>query len=356
MTRRQAERVAWMIGSVGLFGAAIGWFVAPAAFPYAWLAALTAWLGWPIGCMGLLLIHALTGGDWGYATRPQLVAGMLTLLLLLPPGLIPLIIVSPALYSWLRPEVAAHLDNGFYLNSLSFVVRSVVYLTVWFGLSLLILGALRKEGTDLRLARIAPAGLMLLAITVTFAAIDTTMSLDPHFVSSAYGLIEIAEMGLLALSVSIFAAVIGVPPDAGTLRSLGRLLLALLILWAYLDFMQLLIVWQSDLPNEAPWYISRSTGGWAFAAALVAGGHFALPFLALLSPKVQSSRRGIGCVTALLILSEIVRNWWLVVPASGKGLGIVDVVAMLGVIGIAAALALRAPLMPWVPEQVRRHV
>jgi hypothetical protein len=356
MTRRQAERVAWMIGSVGLVGAAIGWFVAPAAFPYSWLAALTAWLGWPIGCMGLLLIHALTGGDWGYATRPQLVAGMLTLLLLLPPVLIPLIIVSPALYSWLRPEVAAHLDNGFYLNSPFFVARGVVYLTVWFGLSLLILGALRKEGTDLRLARIAPAGLMLLAITVTFAAIDTTMSLDPHFVSSVYGLIEIAEMGLLALSVSIFAAVIGVPPDAGTLRSLGRLLLALLILWAYLDFVQLLIVWQSDLPNEAPWYISRSTGGWAFAAALVVGGHFALPFLALLSPKVQSSRRGIGCVTALLILSEIVRNWWLVVPASGKGFGIVDVVATLGVIGVAAALALRAPLMPWAPEQVRRHV
>jgi hypothetical protein len=113
-----------------------------------------------------------------------------------------------------------------------------------------------------------------------------------HFLD---GLIEIAEMGLLALSVSIFAAVIGEPPDDEKLRSLGRLLLALLILWAYLDFMQLLIVWQSDLPNEASWYISRSTGGWGIAAALVAGGHFVLPFFALLSPKVQRSRRGIGC-------------------------------------------------------------
>jgi len=64
------------------------------------------------------------------------------------------------------------------------------------------------------------------------------MSLDPRFASSAYGLIAIAEMGLLALSVSIFAAVIGEPPDDTTLRDLGRLLLALLILWAYLDFMQ----------------------------------------------------------------------------------------------------------------------
>ena len=63
-------------------------------FPHAWLAALTAWLGWPLGCMGLLLIHALTGGRWGYAMRPQLVAGMSTLLLLLP-ALIPLLMVLP---------------------------------------------------------------------------------------------------------------------------------------------------------------------------------------------------------------------------------------------------------------------
>ena len=102
MTRRQGELMAWMIGGVGLVGAAIGWIVAPAAFPHAWLAAVTAWFGWPIGCMGLLLIHALTGGPWGYATRPQLVAGMSTLLLL-PPALIPLTIVLPRLYPWLRP-------------------------------------------------------------------------------------------------------------------------------------------------------------------------------------------------------------------------------------------------------------
>ena len=76
MTRHQAERAAWMAGATGLLGAAIGWLVAPAAFPHAWLAALTAWLGWPLGCMALMLIHALTGGRWGYAIRPQLVAGM----------------------------------------------------------------------------------------------------------------------------------------------------------------------------------------------------------------------------------------------------------------------------------------
>ena len=111
MTRLEAERIAWITGGTGLAGAAIGWLFAPAAFPHAWLAALTAWLGWPVGCMGLLLIHALTGGRWGYAIRPQLVAGMRTMLLLLP-AVIPLLIVLRTLYPWARPDVVAHLGNG----------------------------------------------------------------------------------------------------------------------------------------------------------------------------------------------------------------------------------------------------
>ena len=354
MTRPNAEHAAWAAGGIGLTGVVVGSIVAPAAFPHAWLAALTVWLGWPIGCMGLLLIHALTGGRWGYTIRPQLVAGMSTLLLLLP-ALVPLLLVLPTLYPWARPDAASHIENRFYLNLPFFLGRGVIYLIVWFGLAGLILRAFRLDMTDARLARIAPPGLILLAITVTYASIDATMSLDPRFASSAYGLIAIVEMGLLALSVSMFAAVAGPPLDNGTLPVLAKLLLGLLILWAYLDFMQMLIVWQSDLPNEAPWYVVRSTGGWGVAAAVVAGCHFVLPFFALLSPRLQRSSRGIACVTALLILGEIVRGWWFVVPPSGRSLGAVDILAMLGLIGIAAAFALRAPLLPGMPEIVRRH-
>jgi hypothetical protein len=354
MTRPQAERAAWMAGGIGLIGVIVGSTFAPAAFPHAWLAALTLWLGWPLGCMGLLLIHALTGGRWGYAIRPQLVAGMSTLLLLLP-AIIPFLLVLPTLYPWARPDAAAHLDNQFYLNLPFFLGRGFVYLIVWFGLAALILRALGGDSPEVSLARIAPAGLIVLAITVTCSAIDATMSLDPHFASSAYGLIAIAEMGLLALSVSVFAATLGPPLDEETLGVLGKLLLGLLVLWAYLDFMQVLIVWQSDLPNEASWYLIRSTGGWGVVAAAVAACHFVLPFFALLSSRLQRSPRGIACVTALLILSEIVRGWWLVVPASGRSFGPVDILAMLGLLGIAAALALRAPLLPGMAAIGRRH-
>jgi hypothetical protein len=354
MTPQRAERAAWAIGGIGGIGAAIGWLVAPAEFPHAWLAALTAWLGWPLGCMGLVLVHALTGGRWGHTLRPQLIAGMITLPLLLP-ALVPLLIVLPALYPWARAETASQLHNQFYLNLPFFAGRGILYLIVWFGLGGLILRALRGPDPERGLARLAPAGLILLAMTVTYAAIDTTMSLDPQFASSAYGLIAIAEMGLLALAVSMFAATFNPALDEDSTESLGRLLQGLVVLWAYLDFMQVLIVWQSDLATEAPWYVLRTTGGWGVVAGGVAAGHFILPFFALLLPGVRRSRRGIAIVTALLILSAVVRSWWLVVPASGRGFAPDDVLAMLGLLGIAAAVALRAPSLPAMAEAVRRH-
>ena len=354
MTRRRAEQLAWAVGGVGVAGTVLGWVSTPAGFPHAWLAAVAVWMGWPLGCMGLLLIHALTGGRWGYAIRPLLVCGMATLPLLIP-VLVPLATTLPALYPWARSGAALNLDNRFYLNLPFFVGRVVVYLIVWFGLAGLILQSLRRPASELALARLAPAGLIVLALTVTYAAIDMTMSLDPRFVSSVYGMIEISEMGLMALSVSVFAAALGLPPDEDTMHSLGRLLLGLVILWAYLDFMQVLIVWQSDLAGEAPWYVVRSSGGWGIAAGVVAVGHFMLPFFALIWPQVQRSRRGIAAVAALLVLSAIVHGWWLVVPASGRGFGLLDVLAMLGLLGIAAAFALRAPLLPMMPNGVRSH-
>lgn len=354
MTRGAFEFLVWSIGILGSAGAAVSAMIAPAAFPHAWLAATVAWMSWPIGCMGLLLIHALTGGNWGYAIRLQLVSGMSTLALA-PFALIPLALVAPRLYLWFDPSISARMANGFYLNLPGFVARCVVYLGVWFALARVIARALRGEGADARLARIAPLGLMLLALTVTFASIDAIMALEPRFASSVFGLLRIVETGLLALSVSVLGAVFGQSRSEMD-SALGRLLLALIILWIYLDFVQLLIVWQSDLPHEASWYLKRWSGGWGVTAGLVVLLHFALPFALLLSPRLQGSRSAMALIAGLLAVAAILRCWWLVLPASSASFSIVPVLAMLGVWGIAAGFALRASRAAWrAPQGVRRN-
>jgi hypothetical protein len=334
MIRDRLERTAWIIGGIALLVSMLGWATQPDGFAFAWLAALTAWIGWPLGCLALLLTHALTGGRWGETIRPQLLAGIATLPLLLP-AILPIVFLMHHLYPWLRPDEAAKLTNHFYLNAPFAGIRGACYLITWFALAALTMRAVRRGAS---LIVIAPIGLILLGLTVTFAAIDATMSLDPHFVSSDYGMIAAAEAGLFALSICVFASTLNPATPASALDDLGRLLLGLVILWAYLDFVQLLIVWQSDLPHEASWYIERDSKGWGTIAAIVAIGHFLLPFFALMSPALRRSRRGIAGVAALLIVMEILRAWWLVLPASGRGANVTDVAAMLTLASLSTAL------------------
>lgn len=336
------ETSAWLVACAGIAGSATGWALRPAEFPHAWLAALAFWIGWPIGSLALIFIHALTGGRWGDAIRPALALGVATLPLALPLGL-PLLFVLPMLYPWMHPAIAAQLGNRFYLNEPFFYSRWLCYAIVWLGLALWVLRILKRRDCEAILYRLAAPGLILLALSVTFAAIDFTLSMDPHFKSSIYGMLMCCESVLLALSVAVMVRSLGSRAQTPQInRDLGRLLFALLVLWTYLDFMQILIVWNSDLSDEAAWYLMRLKGEWLTIAVLIAACHFLLPFFALIWPQVQRSRVALGSVAALLVLIEAVRAWWIVIPAAARGLSWLDLAAMTAMLGLAAIFALRA--------------
>jgi hypothetical protein len=320
----RAERYGWIAGGVGLLLSLLGWIVEPRVFPHAWLAAFYSWMLWPLGSMALILTHALTGGRWGEAARPGLLAGVSSLPLLVP-AMVPLLCTMPTLYSW--AQAGAHMPNGFYLNPPAFAARGVLYLLVWFGLALVILASERR-GAALRF--LAAPGLIVLAVSFSFAVIDLTMSLE-DFTSTIYAMTEAASAGLLALAI---ATLIGLAfADDKARDDLGKLLLALVVLWTYLDFMQLLIVWESDLASDGPWYLRRTDGYWSSVMALIEIGRFVVPFFLLLSPGGRRSKRVLGAACMLIVVTGILRGWWLVLPAAhhaaGRGIGWIDFAAML---------------------------
>src|ERR1700712_714750 len=177
------ERTAWAIGGIGLAAAVFGAFLRPDAFAFAWLSALTVCLRWPLGCLGLILVHALTGGRWRMPIRPWLLLGIGALPLLLP-AIVPVLLLAPTLYPWARAGAGGGLDNGFYLNVPFATARWILYLIVWFGVGGL---AVRRLRADVSIYGLAPPGLILLGLTANFAAIDALISLDPHFNSSEFG-------------------------------------------------------------------------------------------------------------------------------------------------------------------------
>ncbi|MFW7269054.1 hypothetical protein ACMAUO_13930 [Gluconacetobacter sp. Hr-1-5] len=331
--RLRIEGVAWAVAVLAGLAVLGGLVWMPHAVYRPWLGACAAWLGWPLGSMALMLAHALTGGRWGEILRPALRAGVATLPLGLP-ALAVLLAGAGDLYPWLHGEGAAHAANRFYLNPPFALLRIALYAGIWGTLGVL---CLRGRG----LARIAPVGLILLALTFSFASIDLTESLDPRFNSSAYGLIASAGAGLLALALAML--LVGARrPDREALRGLARLLLGLTVLWAYLDFMQFLIIWQSNLPVEAAWYGRRLHGGWGGVAVAIVLLHFLLPFALLMLAPLQVRRPVVLGAASLLVAMEVVRNLWLVLPGQASVSVLLTLASLLLFGGAGVALCIRA--------------
>ena len=100
-------------------------------------------------------------------------------------------------------------------------------------------------------------------LTVTFAMVDWTMSVNPHWFSTMWGLLYMVGQGAVGAWRSRSSMLIMLSQIAPLnrvvtphhLHDLGKLLFAFLMLWAYLSFSQFLIIWSANLVEEIPHYL-----------------------------------------------------------------------------------------------------
>jgi hypothetical protein len=348
-SNRRLTIAAGLIGVAGLVLAAIVGLANPAAFFRAYLLGYTFWLGLGLGCLGVVLVQFLTGGNWGLATRRVCEAGTATLPMMAV-LFVPVLLGLPQLYAWARPaDVAADpvlQHKAVYLNVPFFVIRSVVYLVVWVVLAVLIRRwSARQDRTNdrsvlRRLQTLSIIGALLLAVTVTFAAIDWLMSLDADWYSTMYPPMVAMSFMLLALAFGVVVVAIfgsGWPLGAmltpGIFNDLGSLLLAFTMLWGYLEYFQYLLIWAGNLSDEIPWYVSRSEGGWLPVAVGIGAVGFLLPWYLLLFRPLKRNRRTLAAIAGLLVVMQLVNVFWMVEPPFAPSGPVVDWLDALAVIG-----------------------
>ena len=246
-------------------------------------------LGWPLGSIALLLIHALTGGRWGEAVRVPLLLGVVTLplvLLRLCPGRAS---CFPALYPWVHHDVAEQLYNTWYLN-VAVLRRPRRWSTSWSGSASPVVALLGGLGRGALLRRVAPPGLILLALTATFAAIDLTASLDPEYNSSVYGMLTGTGMVLLALSIALLFAV---PAARGaSARRSGQAAARALHPLGLSRLRPDAVIWSSNLAHDAPWIERRFDGFWGWSFGVMAVLHALWRAAPARHPRLPADRRG----------------------------------------------------------------
>jgi hypothetical protein len=325
------QRGSLIVGMVGLLLSALGLFFDAAQFFRSYLQAFVFWNGVAVGCLGLMMLHNLSGGAWGIVIRRLLESGMRTLPFMLI-FFLPLLFGMNALYEWARPEALAEdpllQQKSAYLNVPFFILRAAVYFVLWIGAAHLLTKWSRDHDRTAdprffqRLRILSAPGLILYALTVTFASIDWMMSLEPHWFSTIYG---IHFMGGHALSAFAFAILLasrlaGEEPLAAVVRpshfqDLGNLMLAFVMLWAYFAFSQWLIIWSGNLPEETSWYAHRTRGGWEWIALTLMVFHFFLPFLLLLLRTIKRRAQLLGIVAAAILFMRLIDIYWYTAPA-----------------------------------------
>ena len=316
-------------------------FIEPQQFYRAYLLGFMLWLGVALGSMAILMIRHLTGGGWGMVIRRILGAAMRTAPLLAV-LFIPVIFGIHKLYIWAQPldqiadkHLREHLEDitKTYLTTSGFIYRAIFYFAIWNLLSFL-LSKWSKE-TDhpgspdhtSRFKAIAGPGLILYGFTISFAAIDWVMSLDPSWISTIFGLvILIGEV----LSAMCFAVVVerilfNYKPMSEMLKpdfvhDHGKWMLAFLMMWAYFNFSQWLIIWAGNLPSEITFYMTRLHGGWASIGFILVLFGFAVPFAILLSRPFKRNIRRLVWLAVWLLLMRYIDLFWIIEPNFSKTL------------------------------------
>jgi hypothetical protein len=327
------QQRALIVGAIALIAGAVGAATNIDQFFASWLIGFLFCLSLSLGCLGLLMLQHVSGGQWGMVGRRAFEAGsrLLPVVALL---FVPLLFGMPKLFVWARPEAVASSHvlqmKAPYLNVSFFVVRAVVYFLFWMLLVVLLnrWSAAQDNGEgvtkldSVRYRKVSAPGLLFLVITVTFASIDWVMSLEPEWFSTILGLLWIVGYGLtgLAFTIIVLEAIHRDNP-AGSLvtprhfHDFGKLLLAFVMLWAYLSFSQFLIIWAGNLPEEIPWYIERIRGSWGAIAIALVVFHFFVPFGLLLSADLKKKSNLLQKLAWFILVMRLVDLIWYVSPA-----------------------------------------
>lgn len=308
-------------------------------------------LSYLVGYMGVLgialcalfftMIQHITRAGWSVSVRrlAENMAGTLPFMLLL---FIPVILSVSHIFGhwwgvWNLEEGAEGYDaiisgKSGYLNPTFFFIRVAIYFAVWIGLATFFRKNSMKQdesgdpAISMKLSRVAAPGLLLFALSITFAAFDWIMSIDPHWFSTIFGVTYFAGgfMSFLAFTIllSKWLNKKGYYKEAINTEhyhDLGKLMFSFMVFWTYTNFSQYMLIWYANLPEETHWFDHRSEHGWGTIGTVLIIGHFLFPFVFLLSRNVKRHKLGLPIGAVLMLLVHCLDMQFLILPSGMHG-------------------------------------
>ena len=250
-------------------------------------------------------LQYVTGASWSVAFRrvPEALSSLLPFAGL---SFLLVLVVSPFLYPWFH-NVSGEAEPTFWFKQLwltpaFFIVRSLVYLSLWIGFSYAIVRTSRRQDADgdhchtRKNIRLSAGFLVIFGLTFWLASSDWIMSLEPHWYSTIFGVYHFAGLTVGGLAMITILAIW--LERRGPLRGflteehlhdLGKLLFAFSTFWMYIWFCQYMLIWYANIPEETAYFAERVRGFWGPVFFLNFLLNWAVPFVVLLSVRAKRS-------------------------------------------------------------------
>ena len=323
-------------------------------FSASYLVSFCFFLSISLGALFFVLLQHLVKAGWSVTVRrlaEVLAANTVLMAVLFLPILVPLLTGQSGLYAWSDSELVQSDPllqwKTPYLNVPFFALRAVVFFAVWIVTARFFLGQSTRQDDSgdpeltRRMEKLAGPAMVLFGLTITFAAFDWLMSLEPTWFSTIYGLYFFAGAVVAFFAALILAAI---SLQAGGLLSrsisvehyheLGKLLLGFIIFWGYMAFSQYLLIWYANIPEESVWYLVRQNGPWAWISVALLFGHLLIPFLGLLPREMKRRKILLGGWAVWMLVIHWGDLYWLVMPTFSPQrlpFGIMDVCCLIAV-------------------------
>ncbi|MGZ3770688.1 MAG: hypothetical protein ACXVCP_15250 [Bdellovibrio sp.] len=247
-----------------------------------------------LGSLTILGFQGVVNAKWLNSIEFML-KPLLKFLLIVPVLLLLIFLAKNSIYPWTD---IGNVHSGFpkiYFNTFFFVARNIVYFFIWYYYT--------RKAIDNKLNDLSGAlAIIAVLLTGTYWAQDWIASLDLDFKSTVFGLIYFVSAILLTFGFVVsFLKNVADPQD---LQDINNVHLALVGTWTYLAFVQLLIIWSGNLPDESIWYIKRSHSSWHILSVIIVIFQSILPLFALLVRKWKAS---LGFTKAMGFLSFVLQ-------------------------------------------------
>ncbi len=199
----------------------------------------------------------------------------------------------------------------------------------------------RRSGKGARTAGVLS---ILFVAVFSLVGIDGAMSLTAPWKSTVYGLYFAVSGLYAAIAGWTLLCACSLHTTKNQLHDLGKILVGMSLLTAYLMAAQILTIWYTNLPAETGFILDRiRTAPWRTVDIILVASVYLGPFVLLLPAHHKRNRWFLGAVALLALCGGWLERFWLVAPATYAVpvIGLPEIAmtgAFIGALGIAFEL------------------